>query len=182
MMPIPPRFFDLTMALDRIDEDGGGFERAIELAIERLTCGRVYFIGNGGSAAICSHMAADWTKTGGFSAMCFNDGALLTCLANDLGYSESFALPIRRFSESIDLLVAISSSGQSQNVINGVREAQRNGLEVITMSGFDPQNSLRKLGDVNFHVPSRRYGTIEIAHLAICHHILDCVVERTQDK
>src|SRR4051812_7691071 len=58
--------------------------------------GRIYFVGNGGSAGIASHMAVDWMKNGGFASSCFNDGASLTCLANDLGFEQVFALPLQR--------------------------------------------------------------------------------------
>ena len=137
---------------------------------ERL---RVFFIGNGGSAGICSHMATDWMKNGGFSALAFNDGSALTCVGNDLGFDQVFAKPLEMHGRKDDLLIAISSSGNSPNILRGVEAARAAGLQVVTLSGFKPDNRLRRLGEVNFYVPSERYGFVEISHLVICHAILD---------
>ena len=97
---------------------------------------KVLFVGNGGSAAIASHMAIDYSKNGEFSALAFNDGASLTCLSNDLGYDEVFAHPISMLCKPDDLLVAISSSGQSQNILNAVTAARSRVMTVLTLSGF----------------------------------------------
>ena len=134
---------------------------------------RVFFIGNGGSAGICSHQATDWMRNGGFSALALNDGAALTCLGNDLGFDQVFARQIEMHGRPGDLLIAISSSGNSPNILRGVEAARAAGLHVLTLSGFKPDNKLRRLGDVNFYVPSERYGWVEISHLALCHAILD---------
>jgi D-sedoheptulose 7-phosphate isomerase len=134
---------------------------------------RVFFIGNGGSAGICSHMATDWMKNGGFSALAFNDGAALTCVGNDLGFEQVFAKPLQMHGREGDLLIAISSSGNSPNILRGVEAARAGRLQVVTLSGFKPDNKLRRLGDVNFYLPSERYGFVEIGHLAICHTVLD---------
>lgn len=134
---------------------------------------RVMFIGNGGSAGIASHMATDWLKNGGFAATCFNDGATLTCLGNDLGYDQVFALQLERHACDGDVLFAISSSGKSRNILNGVAASRRQGAHVVTLSAFKPDNPLRKLGDLNFWIPDGHYGFVEIGHLALCHAILD---------
>jgi len=134
---------------------------------------RVYFVGNGGSAAIASHMAVDWMKNGGFAATSFNDGASLTCLANDLGFEQVFALPLSRQARPGDLLIAISSSGRSTNILAAVAAARGAGAAVLTLSGFLPDNPLRSSGDMNFYVPSKLYGFVEVAHLCVCHAVLD---------
>jgi D-sedoheptulose 7-phosphate isomerase len=134
---------------------------------------RVFFIGNGGSAGIASHMATDWMKNGGFAATAFNDGAMLTCLANDLGYDQVFALPLARQARAGDLLIAISSSGKSSNILAGVKAARTADAQVVTLSGFGVDNPLRASGDMNFYVPNNLYGFVEIAHLTICHALLD---------
>jgi D-sedoheptulose 7-phosphate isomerase len=134
---------------------------------------RVFFIGNGGSAGICSHQATDWMRNGGFAATALNDGAALTCLGNDLGFEQVFAKQIQMHGRRGDLLIAISSSGNSANILRGVEAARAAGMHVVTLSGFKPDNKLRRLGDVNFYVPSERYGWVEISHLALCHAILD---------
>lgn len=134
---------------------------------------RIYFIGNGGSAAIASHMAIDWMKNGGFAATCFNDGASITCLANDLGFEQVFALPLSRQARPGDLLIAISSSGRSANILAAVAAARIAGATLLTLSGFSSDNPLRRIGDMNFYVPNKLYGFVELAHLCICHAVLD---------
>lgn len=137
---------------------------------------RVFFIGNGGSAAIASHMAADYLKTCGVAAMCFNDAAQLTCIANDIGYEQVFAKPLLLHGHKGDLLFAISSSGRSRSITVATESALTLGMRTVTLSGFDADNPLRRLGDVNFHIPAHRYGVVEVAHHAICHLILDTVM------
>lgn len=134
---------------------------------------KLMFIGNGGSAAICSHMAIDFSKNGGLRAQAFNDASALTCLGNDLGYENVFAKQIDMHGRAGDLLLAISSSGRSPNILAGVRSARSRQCPVATFSGFTPDNDLRRLGDVNFFVDAPEYGFVEVAHLALCHAILD---------
>jgi D-sedoheptulose 7-phosphate isomerase len=138
---------------------------------------KIMFIGNGGSAAISSHMAMDFWKNGGIKAVSFNDGAQLTCLGNDYGYRHVFEKPIIMFADSGDILIAISSSGKSENIVLGVQAAKGKGCKVITLSGFNRDNPLSSMGDLNFHVPSMSYGTVEVIHHSICHCILDTIIK-----
>lgn len=138
--------------------------------------GKVYFIGNGGSAAIASHMAIDFWKNGKMQAMAFNDISLLTCISNDFGYEHVFEKPIEMFANKGDLLFAISSSGRSENILRGVEAARLKGCGVITLSGFSEDNPLRIAGDFNFYVPSLEYGQVEVVHQYISHWILDVLL------
>lgn len=88
----------------------------------------------------------------------------MSCIGNDFGYAAVFQKPIEMFAEPGDILVAISSSGQSANIINGVAAARAKGCHIISLSGFLADNPLRQLGDFNFYVPSNRYGYVELAH------------------
>lgn len=139
--------------------------------------GKLFFIGNGGSAAIASHMAIDFWKNGGIMAMAFNDSSLLTCISNDFGYKYVFEKPIIIFAHKDDILFAISSSGKSENILKGVKAAQAKGCSVITLSGFDVSNPLCSMGICNFYVPSYEYGHVEVIHQYICHHILDIIIQ-----
>lgn len=181
--PVPLR--PLTDVLGGLNADAvfaANVDRALEFALQTRDCGnRVFFIGNGGSAAIASHMAADWLKNGGFAALAFNDAAALTCIANDCGYENVFAVPLQQHGRVHDMLIAISSSGESDSIINAVTTARRFLMKTVTLSGFKPSNRLRTMGDINFHVPSEAYGVVEIAHLAICHAILDQVIARVKN-
>lgn len=134
---------------------------------------KIMFIGNGGSAGIASHMAIDYTKNGNIRSIAFNDGAALTCLGNDLGYDQVFAKQIEMHGRKGDLLIAISSSGRSKNILNAVAQARNIGCNILTLSGFEFDNPLRLMGDYNLFVDNHEYGFVEITHLALCHAILD---------
>lgn len=137
---------------------------------------KVIFIGNGGSAAVASHQAVDYWRNGNIPAISFNEGTLLTCVGNDFGYENVFSKPISMFTQSGDILIAISSSGQSKNILAGVRQAIQQGCHVITLSAFQADNPLRDMGDLNFYVPTDAYGFAEIMHLCICHCIIDGLI------
>lgn len=161
-----------------LDGKSVGLDVAIEWSVtmaRRVTeqDGKIIFAGNGGSAAIASHMATDFSKNGGLRAWAMNDGSMLTCLANDYGYDHVFAKQIEFHGRPGDLLVAISSSGQSANILAAVAAARTLGCVVLTMSGFRPDNPLRGTGDMNLYLNSTAYGYVEIGHLALCHAIVD---------
>ncbi|WP_334109648.1 SIS domain-containing protein [Thermodesulfitimonas autotrophica] len=163
------------------------FAEGAEVAIGIITVqvgrgGKLIFVGNGGSAGIASHMAIDFWKNGGMRAVAFNDGALLTCIGNDFGYAEVFAKPVRMFAEPEDVLVAISSSGQSENILRAVEAGRLCGCRVITLSGFAATNPLRRMGDINFYVPASHYGFVEVGHQMILHALLDIIIERQKRK
>ncbi len=134
---------------------------------------KLIFVGNGGSAGIASHMAADYSKNGNLRALAMNDSSMLTCLGNDFGYEHVFAKQIEFHGRKGDFLVAISSSGRSQNILNAVATARRLGCAIMTLSGFGPDNPLRRLGDRNIYLGSDVYSFVEIGHLALCHAMLD---------
>ena len=134
---------------------------------------KVYFIGNGGSASIASHMAVDFWKNGGIKAGCFSDASMITCISNDFGFEYIFEKSILGTCNANDIIFAISSSGNSINIHKGVQTSLDLGCKVVTLSGFSSENKLRSMGDVNFYVPSRFYGFVELVHTSICHAILD---------
>lgn len=159
-----------------------GFSDGIELVgnliISQVGAGKkIIFIGNGGSAAIASHMAVDFWKNGGIKAVSFNDGPQLTCLGNDYGYKYVFEKPIAMFADHGDVLLAISSSGKSENILLGVQAAKSKGCRIVTISGFDENNPLSSLGEINFYVPSKAYGPVEVLHHSICHCIIDTIIK-----
>jgi D-sedoheptulose 7-phosphate isomerase len=139
---------------------------------------QLFWIGNGGSAAIAEHSSLDFFRTGNIKSRAFNDGPFLTCLSNDFGYAAVFQKPMEIFAESGDILVAISSSGHSVNILNAVSAASEIGCFIITLSGFAPDNPLRKLGDINFYVPVCHYGYTELIHGILCHSFLDLLMEK----
>lgn len=138
--------------------------------------GKVIFIGNGGSASIASHQAVDLWKNGGVRAIAFNDASLLTCVSNDYGYEHVFEKPVEMFADKDDVLIAISSSGCSPNILRAVDMAKQKGCQVVTMSGFKSENPLRRKGQLNFYVSSDSYGFVELSHLTLCHYVADQVM------
>ena len=136
----------------------------------------VFLIGNGASASMASHISADLAKNAQMKTEVFSDLSLITAIANDLSYEEVFAEPLRRRMTEHDMLVAISSSGKSPNILRGVEEATHLDGIVITLSAMNPNNALRKQGSLNFYVPAMSYGMAETCHAAILHYWMDLVV------
>lgn len=155
----------------------GVYEAAKLIKEQTSSAKKLIFIGNGASSAISSHQAADFWKNGRMRAIAFNDAVLLTCVSNDIGYKHVFEKSIEMFADEGDVLVAISSSGRSENIIRGAKAAGRKGCKIITLSGFSPENTLRSMGKINFYVPCDSYGHIEILHHSICHCILEYIME-----
>ncbi|MBI2901293.1 MAG: SIS domain-containing protein [Planctomycetes bacterium] len=176
---------DLLDAVQVTDGEGRalalqeGGDRAAAL-IESVRAGsrKILLVGNGGSAAISSHMQNDFCHAAGVRSMAFTDAAMLTALSNDHGYPEAFERCVRMWAAPDDLLIAVSSSGRSENILRGVRAAREGRAAVLTCSGFRPDNPLRSMGDVNFYVGSGAYGPVELAHHAILHYLSDRVAKR----
>lgn len=166
--------FQITDCQGKFLSISEGINRAAALVHrQRKQHRKVIFIGNGGSASVASHQAVDYWRNGNIPALAFNDSASLTCISNDFGYEQVFSKPISVFAQSGDILFAISSSGESANILAGVRQALQMDCHVITLSAFQPNNPLRQLGHLNFYVPTMAYGFAEIMHLCICHCIID---------
>jgi D-sedoheptulose 7-phosphate isomerase len=140
---------------------------------------QVFTLGNGGSASTASHMAADLAKNTiaanmrRFRIMSLTDNAaILTALANDLGYANVFREQLENLIRPGDLLIAISASGKSPNVLNAIRYAQRQCAETASLLGFDGGDAAA-MSDVAIIVPSNHYGVVEDVHLVINHILVD---------
>lgn len=137
--------------------------------------GRIYICGNGGSAATASHFQNDFNKGVSeyievpFRFHCLNDNvATLMAIANDIGYEEVFRFQLRGNLEPDDILVAISGSGNSKNVLNAVDYAKEQGTKVIGLTGFDG-GRLKELCDVSLHVPVKSMQVTEDIHMIFDH-------------
>lgn len=133
----------------------------------------IHLVGNGASASMASHFAADITKNCGIRADVFTDAALVTALGNDNGFENAFAVALDRYGLAGDLLVAISSSGNSPNIVNACRQARRMGVNIVSVSGKKPDNAIRAFGDLNFYAPGENYSLTESAHAVLLHHWID---------
>lgn len=165
------------------DESQLTFEQAVDSSVAHLLEARkqgrkVLVIGNGGSAAIASHMQTDLCHSLGIRGLVFNEPPLLTALANDNGYENAFQRLVDLWADTGDVLVAISSSGRSANILNACRAARGLGATILTFSGFGADNPLRSLGDLNFYVANASYGPVESAHAVLVHHLTDRVLVR----
>ena len=125
---------------------------------------KVIIAGNGGSAAIASHVSVDFTKQGGIRTINFNEADLITCFSNDYGYENWVAKAIEFYSDEGDLVILISSSGSSKNMLKAAQTAKKLGLHVITFTGFKDDNLLKQEGTLNFWVDSKAYNVIENTH------------------
>ena len=108
--------------------------------------------------------------------MVFTEQPLLTALANDHGYKSVFDSPTVLWADEGDVMIAISSSGNSENILRAANKAKNNGMKLITLSGFNPDNELRKLGDINLYSASNKYGIVENVHSIIIHSITDSLI------
>lgn len=157
-----------------------GMQAVTGLFLETRQKGKqLFFIGNGGSAAIASHMAADYMKNGRMKTISLYDSAVVTCFGNDYGYEQVFSRSLERLGEDGDLLIAISSSGNSPNIVNAIQMAKEKGLHVVTLSGFEGTNRIRAMGDYNIYVPVCHYGMVESIHNLILQQIVDALMEYT---
>lgn len=138
----------------------------------------LFVLGNGGSAGVASHAVTDFFNVGGLRATTLHESSLLTCMSNDYGYENAYARMIAQMARADDMLIAISSSGQSMNIRNAAEQATQVGASVVTLSGFNTNNPLRELGDTNFWVDSQDYGLVEIGHQFILHNIADRLQHR----
>lgn len=155
-----------------------GIEPGISASMEMLdqvrsAQGSIYIVGNGGSAGVASHAVIDFVNVAKLRAFTLHDPALLTCMANDYGYENAFAHLLGQMAKPGDVLIAISSSGNSMNIRNAAARMAACGGQVITLSGFSSDNPLRLMGDVNIWLDSRDYGAVEIGHQFILHNMAD---------
>ncbi|MCP5107718.1 MAG: SIS domain-containing protein [bacterium] len=142
--------------------------------------GKIIFAGNGASAAIAGHCALDFTKQAGVRAVNFNESSLITAFANDYGYENWVARALDFYADTGDIVVLISSSGKSENMIRAANFAREKSLTLITFTGFSPDNPLKQLGDLNFWVDSRAYNIIECTHMIWLTTVLDVIIGKAE--
>lgn len=155
------------------------FARTLRLRAEN---GTLFCIGNGASAAISSHFSADMAKNGALHTEVFTDLALITAISNDMGFENVYTEPFSRRAKPGDMLVAISSSGRSPNILKCARRAADFQTDVVTFSAMDPGNPLRECGFLNFYVPARLYGNAESLHAMLLHYWTDLFLNEEKQE
>ena len=137
---------------------------------------KTLIFGNGGSAAMSSHFSVDLTKNAGLRCVNCNEADLITCFSNDYGFERWVEKAVDFYGDEGDLLIVISSSGSSKNMVNAAQIAKELGMSVITFTGFKSDNPLKQEGELNFWVDSKAYNIVENTHqiwmLLICDLII----------
>ena len=145
--------------------DEKSFFKIVKIIMEtKKSKKKVILVGNGGSAAMASHVSVDLTKICKIRAINFNEADLLTCFSNDYGYERWVEKALSFYADKGDLLICVSSSGESKNIINGAKYAKKIGCKVITLTGFKKENKVRKIGHVNLWLDSTNYNLVEMTH------------------
>jgi D-sedoheptulose 7-phosphate isomerase len=145
---------------------------------------KIIFIGNGGSAAIASHISVDLSKNAKIRSINFNEADLITCLSNDYGHENWMKAALSIYCDKGDLVILISSSGRSLNILNAAKWCTRNKIKLITFTGNDRCNVLKKINSkgINFWVDSKAYNHIEGMHLFLLMSITDYIIGKSVYK
>ena len=181
------RLYDAIEKIQCKKNEACSYDEMLEDILSRLEDmrrqqGTLFFIGNGGSAGIAMHMTTDFLKNGHVRTHGMHDPAMLTCLGNDYGYPYVFSKQLELVASPGDMLVAISSSGKSPKILEGVRVAREKGCHILALSGFEADNPLRGMGDSSIYVPSMEYGIVESVHNIILQQIVDLLMARDKEE
>lgn len=133
----------------------------------------LYIVGNGGSAGVAAHAVTDFFNVACIRALTLHESSLLTCMANDFGYENAVARMLSQLLNPGDMVIVISSSGNSMNMRNAATISIEKGAYVVTLTGFSANNPLRNQGHTNIWLDSDDYGFVEIGHQFILHNIAD---------
>ncbi len=153
-----------------------GFERWSELLKATRQSGRqVFLAGNGLSAALASQFAVDLTQRGRLHTEPFANSPMLSAIANDMGYEWTFAEPLQRRGKKGDVLICISTTGRSVNVLKAENVANRLGITTITLTACEPENPMRRDGYLNFYVEARSRGDAHACFQSILHHGINLI-------
>ena len=202
ILPEDPRRLNNKFSLETIEAHVKGYTEALsgallsidwrqlELAIAEIESvrtrrGRLWVAGNGGSAAIADHLLCDWVK-GTFTQSrspihvhsLVSDTALLTACANDFGYETAFSRQLEMKAQSGDVLICISSSGNSPNILAAMRAAGSMGLRTIAFTGFSGGEAA-KMADISLHIAAHNYGVVEDCHQILMHNIAQYIYGRS---
>lgn len=146
------------------------------LKAQRDNGGRLLIFGNGAASSIAGHAALDFTKQAKLRSLCFHDPALLTAFANDFGYENAYAEIISHYYEDTDIVIFVSVSGESPNIVQGLKKAKNLGLRTIGFSGKNQNNSLNSSAEHVFWVDSKAYNIVENVHsiwlLSLCDYVI----------
>lgn len=169
--------------------DRGGIEKVASILIKAFSSGKmVYSCGNGGSASIANHFVCDHCKLVRTDTdlsprvvSLSNTVELITAIGNDISYDEVFSYQLSALGQPDDVLITISSSGDSENIVRAALQAKKNNMPVISMTGFTGGRSA-KIADVNLHVTADNYGVIEDVHQSLMHVLAQYIRQSQMDE
>ena len=175
--------YELYSALNLVDQSK--LDTAIRMITHAYECGyNIYSCGNGGSAAISDHLVCDCVKGVACDTEFYprivslnSNGSLLTAIANDIGYEDVFSKQLKWSATFSELLIVISSSGTSKNIVKVLEEAKKMGMKTIAIVGFTG-GPCKQLADCCIHIPSNNYGIVEDASQSIMHYIAQSIRRR----
>ena len=166
------KIFDSCISIKDSD-----FKSILEIILSsQKSNNKLIFVGNGGSASIASHLTIDSTNAASLRAVNFNDPGMITCLSNDYGYENWISKALDFYADEGDVLILISSSGQSKNMLMAVNKARKLKMKILTLTGFLSNNPLRGKGDVNLWVNSNEYNIVEMTHHIWLLSIIDYLI------
>ena len=142
--------------------------------------GKLYFVGNGASASLCSHAATDFTKQAKIESHAFNDHNLITALANDYGYENWVSKAIEYYVRPCDRVVFVSVSGNSPNLVNGLKYAKKENIPNASLTGSDINNFLKTNSDCSLWVNSSSYNIVESVHTVLLTLRIDLFIGKTK--
>tara|TARA_B100000989_G_scaffold298054_1_gene285879 strand:+ start:1306 stop:1845 length:540 start_codon:yes stop_codon:yes gene_type:complete len=157
-------------------------EKAVSLIKKMSKKNKIILAGNGASAAISSHLAIDFTKAAEVRAINFNESSLLTCFSNDFGYENWIKKALEYYLLPKDIVILVSSSGKSKNVINAAKFLKNKNNVLITLTGLNKSNPLKNYGKINFFVNSNNYNVVESIHLVILLSIVERLIDQKKNK
>jgi D-sedoheptulose 7-phosphate isomerase len=168
-------FSVLNLSLNSVN-----FDKLVELSCmikkANKSSNQIILAGNGGSSSIASHLTVDLINAANIRAINFNEPSIITCFANDYGYKNWVAKALDCYANNGDVVILISSSGQSENMLIAAKKAKDIGMSTVTLSGFSKNNPLRTMGDVNFWVDSSQYNIVEMAHHIWLLSVVDYII------
>jgi len=183
------KFFDeISDGLKRIIVTrGNGKELSLDDALEEAMVrvkkvqdqnGLMFFCGNGASCSMAEHMSHDWFQNAKVNTTSCSATSYITAISNDTSFADVFSYRVERILSEKDVLVTISSSGNSPNIVKAIKAAKDKGAYIITLSGMRDDNKSRTGGDLNFYVPLKTYGLVESVHAILLHLGLDLFLDK----
>jgi len=158
--------------------DAEKINQLANLILKKKIKNKIYIFGNGGSSSTANHFAVDMTKNAKVNVDSFSNDDLITCFSNDYGYENWIANVLRYQAKKKDLVIFVSVSGNSPNLVNGVKFCRKNSIDTFSLTGCNKNNKLNKLSNNFFWINSKSYNQVEIVHHMLLLTVVDVIIGR----